>query len=118
MREDAPEEEEDEEALYDEEDAMKYKDRTLKHGVIVDLRGRMLHVVNMVLCEGKDVEEENQWRKIPIPTEWVTAMKKVKWPEPWDDGNVRYHFPANTGLVEETIIRSYPLEFSSAASRF
>jgi hypothetical protein len=86
---------------------------TIYTALLVDLGGRKIHAVCFgVDPEGRPADDEPEWTSHDIPSHWVTALKKVKWPEPWDYPDLRYQFPVNSGVIVENTLENYPLDFS------
>ncbi len=84
---------------------------TFHAGILVDLAGRKLHVVSFCEDYESDTEEDDDWITHDIPSQWVTALKQVKWPEPWNHPLLRYRFPCNKGVIVDRMTDAYPLEF-------
>jgi hypothetical protein len=87
-----------------------------KNCIIVDLNKRRLFCLQIKASEGEPEPafgHDNACYE--LNSNWVTAFKKVKWPENYSNPAIHWLFPVNEGPIEDVVIKNYPLSFSHAA---
>ena len=78
--------------------------------IMVDLNDRKLHCLQIKRARN-EAEPRGGHAKATyeLNSNWVTAFKKVMWPENFDGLDVHWFLPVNNGPLIDSIVEKYPL---------
>ena len=81
--------------------------------MMLDLNARTLSSLQIRAAEGEvEPEHGHEFYTYHLSSNWVTAFKKVKWPENYDNDDVHTYLPLNDGIIIEAVVSQYPMHLA------